>query len=175
MTEADRLKQIMTKNALTAKMFAEQIGVQAGTISNILSGRNNPSLEIIKRVLNRFPDLSADWLIFGKGEMLRSGVEQPSTIVDSNFNSDSGTNTNFGSFSNLERKNEVHIEQGNHIPTLFDSLSDASIENNVQEKSIALKTSNDKERNAMLGQEKRVEKKIAQMIILYTDGTFEIR
>ena len=55
----------MKLNNLTASAFADEIGVQRSSMSHILSGRNKPSLELIQKVLSRFPKVSADWLIAG--------------------------------------------------------------------------------------------------------------
>ena len=79
MNERQRLEQVIESEKMTAKQFAQEVGIQAGTISNILSGRNNPSLDVLQRVLNRFRALSSDWLILGVGPMYRQNgavVEQ---------------------------------------------------------------------------------------------------
>ena len=79
MNERQRLEQVIESEKMTAKQFAQEVGIQAGTISNILSGRNNPSLDVLQRVLNRFRSLSSDWLILGVGPMYRQNgavVEQ---------------------------------------------------------------------------------------------------
>lgn len=79
MNERQRLEQVIDSEKMTAKQFAQEVGIQAGTISNILSGRNNPSLDVLQRVLNRFRTLSSDWLILGIGPMYRQNgavVEQ---------------------------------------------------------------------------------------------------
>lgn len=61
----------MEQENLSAKQFADEIGVSAGTISNIMGGRNNPSLEVMQAVLKRFGTISADWLIQDLGSMYR--------------------------------------------------------------------------------------------------------
>ncbi|MDF1673267.1 MAG: helix-turn-helix transcriptional regulator [Vicingaceae bacterium] len=61
----DRFKYLMKLNNLTASAFADEIGVQRSSMSHILSGRNKPSLELIQKVLTRFPKVSADWFIAG--------------------------------------------------------------------------------------------------------------
>ncbi len=79
MNERQRLEQVIESEKMTAKQFSQEVGIQAGTISNILSGRNNPSLDVLQRVLNRFRALSSDWLILGVGPMYRQNgavVEQ---------------------------------------------------------------------------------------------------
>ena len=84
MDERERLAKIIESENLTAKQFAEEIGVSAGTISNILGGRNKPSVEIYVRILNRFRTISSDWLMLGAGSMYRpnGGVTQASLFGD---------------------------------------------------------------------------------------------
>lgn len=77
MTERERLMKVMENENLTAKQFAIEVGIQPGTISNIMSGRNNPSLDVMQRVLNRFRSLNSDWLILGVGQMYRQNGEVP--------------------------------------------------------------------------------------------------
>lgn len=72
MNERERLLKLIADNNMSAKQFAVEVGIQAGTISNIVNGRNNPSLDVMQRVLNRFRTLSSDWLILGVGNMYRT-------------------------------------------------------------------------------------------------------
>jgi len=41
-------------------------------MSHILSGRNNPSLDFIQKILSSFPEVNSDWLISGQGDMYRN-------------------------------------------------------------------------------------------------------
>lgn len=72
MNERERLLKLIADNNMSAKQFAAEVGIQAGTISNIVNGRNNPSLDVMQRVLNRFRTLNSDWLILGVGNMYRT-------------------------------------------------------------------------------------------------------
>jgi transcriptional regulator with XRE-family HTH domain len=67
----DRLLKVMKHLNLTAARFADEIGVQRSGISHILSGRNQPSFDFIVKIMKRYPELNLDWLIMGKGDMLR--------------------------------------------------------------------------------------------------------
>jgi transcriptional regulator with XRE-family HTH domain len=71
----DRIIQFLSENNLTSTKFADRIGVQRSSISHILSGRNKPSFDFIEKMLLAYPDLNAQWLITGKGNMLKN---QPS-------------------------------------------------------------------------------------------------
>ena len=66
-----RILLILKTQNLSSSQFADEIGVQRSSISHILSGRNNPSLEFVMKILKRFPDINSDWLIFGKGSMYK--------------------------------------------------------------------------------------------------------
>lgn len=79
MTGSERLQKLIESEQMTAKQFSDEVGIQPGTISNILKGRNNPSLEVMQKVLNRFRTISSDWLILGVGSMYRqkSDSQQP--------------------------------------------------------------------------------------------------
>ena len=47
--------------------FAEKIKVKPATLSHILTGRNDPSLNIVTQIHEAYPQVSLDWLIYGKG------------------------------------------------------------------------------------------------------------
>ena len=59
----------MQSQNLTASQFADRIGIQRSGLSHILSGRNNPSLDFVLKVLKAFPELEPVWLLQGKGPM----------------------------------------------------------------------------------------------------------
>jgi transcriptional regulator with XRE-family HTH domain len=65
----DRVLRFLGDKGLTATRFADIIGVQRSSISHILSGRNKPSFDFIQRFLRKFPEVNAEWLILGKGNM----------------------------------------------------------------------------------------------------------
>ena len=72
MNERERIEKVKDTLGLTARQFAAEIHVQPGTISNMMAGRNNPSLEVMKRIMERYPTLNPEWLILGNGDMWRT-------------------------------------------------------------------------------------------------------
>lgn len=70
----DRILSIIKYFHLSPSDFAEEIGVQRSSISHLISGRNRPSLEFVQKILTRYPDINTEWLLSGKGEMLRNGI-----------------------------------------------------------------------------------------------------
>ena len=65
----ERIAQIVQKEGVTAAQFAEKIGISASSLSHILSGRNNPSLEVVMKIHKACDYISLDWLLYGEGEM----------------------------------------------------------------------------------------------------------
>lgn len=68
----NRIDLIRKRFGMNLAEFAEAISVGRATITHIAQGRNNPSLEVIMKIINRFPDISIEWLLNGNGEMERS-------------------------------------------------------------------------------------------------------
>lgn len=81
MNERDRLVKIMESEGMSARQFSQEIGISAGAISNIMSGRNKPSLDVLQAVLRRFRAISCDWLIMGVGNMYLSGNDELSNSL----------------------------------------------------------------------------------------------
>lgn len=73
----DRILKIIQHEGLTPSKFADIIGVQRSNISHIFSGRSNPSLDFLAKILLSFPHISGDWLVTGKGTMLKNTTATP--------------------------------------------------------------------------------------------------
>jgi len=80
----DRILKFLKEENKTSAQFAEEIGVQPSGISHILSGRNNPSLEFVIKMLEKYKYLSSDWLLFGKGDMYKA-QKTPSLFEEYNL------------------------------------------------------------------------------------------
>ena len=76
----DRLLQLMQLEQLSPAKFADILGIQRSGLSHILSGRNKPGYEFISKLLLKFPTVSAEWLITGKGKMYEQELVQEQHI-----------------------------------------------------------------------------------------------
>jgi hypothetical protein len=73
----DRLIAILKHFRINASQFADEIGVQRASVSHVLSERNKPGFDFIQKILATYPSISAEWLITGQGDMLKSkNIEQ---------------------------------------------------------------------------------------------------
>ena len=51
----NRIQKIIDEQGISLNAFAQEIGVNRSTISHILTGRNKPSVEVLQKILKRFP------------------------------------------------------------------------------------------------------------------------
>lgn len=75
-----RLEKILEYYGITATAFAEKMDFNRSTISHLLSGRNKPSLEFVMKLLQKFPEVEMNWLLFGKGSF-PSAPEDRNAVV----------------------------------------------------------------------------------------------
>lgn len=186
-----RFQTILDLENLSPAQLADRLGVQRSGISHILSGRNKPSFELLQRVVQSFPEISAEWLITGNGKPLKeqnqaaaSGAASsatssaansrssgttpsisPSTTSGSNNSSTSGTISGATPpFEGLFNSSESATEP--QIPAQTSDIE--GIEDEIsdfqplQSSIFDANPANDREKRAL----KRV-------ILIYNDNTFE--
>lgn len=90
MTVNERILKIIELTKLNKRQFSNEIGVQPQTLHHIISGRlTKPGYEIIEKILSTFSYISADWLITGKGEMIKKN-DKTSNLTETKENSFGG-------------------------------------------------------------------------------------
>ena len=151
----DRIKEIIKYTGLNSASFAEELGIQKSSISHIVNGRNNPSVDFIMKLTNRYPEINSRWLISGEGEMI-SGENK--TASSSAFSSDSGDLFS-GNYN-------IHKTVVSSKPQKVDTIiTDTQKSNN---KGFLSNISSDK-----VSENSSKEKIIEKVLIFYTDGTFK--
>lgn len=70
----DRIKLIISLSGLTVNSYAQKIGVNPQTLYKYIGGRM-PAVELLQKILSSYPDVSAEWLLMGEGEMKKQSVE----------------------------------------------------------------------------------------------------
>jgi transcriptional regulator with XRE-family HTH domain len=115
----ERLLEFLKTENKSSAQFAEEIGVQPSGISHILSGRNNPSLDFVLKMLEKYKFISTEWLLFGTGSMYKENMIQ-SLFDDTNIktteenkiqfdNEPSMPENEFFTTENNEKKKESNV------------------------------------------------------------------
>ena len=148
----DRIRLLLETLNLTASQFADEINVQRSGVSHIMSGRNKASLEFIRKILERYPEISPDWLISGKGAMYRH-TRKNSEGAESAKQNDIKQESTKGMFDFADAES-LHETRENRTQEDTAHKSEVSEENKKETK-----------RQQTVNQVERI-------IILYDDGSF---
>jgi transcriptional regulator with XRE-family HTH domain len=101
----DRIQLILKSKNLSSSQFADEIQVQRSSVSHILTGRNKPSLDFISKILTSYPEINSDWLLFGKGQMIKK-TESEKNILQKPIPS-----TNDNKSPILENSGEINFNE----------------------------------------------------------------
>lgn len=139
----ERIKQVIEYSQLSSSAFADTIGISRSGLTHLLTGRNQPSLDVARKILAKFPDISTEWLIMGMGEMLRPDEQTvaASSIVETaepsvaypaeNLKSDPQTNL-FGEFENPANSESDMLDDVQIVAKRDPVIADVA-SNNVEE------------------------------------------
>jgi transcriptional regulator with XRE-family HTH domain len=148
----NQILKIIETEGLTPARFADEIGVQRSSISHIISGRNKPSYDFIIKILNRFSGINAEWLVTGKGNMIKN---EPSGLK---------TNQTSDLFSAQLGKT---ASESSKQPGIGAATNAATIQSTIQSGIAQEFTKTNK------NHEVTNVNNIEQVLIFYKDGTFK--
>lgn len=67
-----RVREFLSYNSISINSLAKQINVAQATLNPQLRGDRTLAANIVVKILDAFPDISAEWLLRGEGEMYKS-------------------------------------------------------------------------------------------------------
>lgn len=67
-----RVVSVMEVKRISKTEFSSLLNISAPILSHISSGRNKPSVDVLQKILIHYPDISAEWLLMGQGDMLKA-------------------------------------------------------------------------------------------------------
>lgn len=76
----ERLLAILEQKQMSASQFADSVGIQRATFHHIISGRNNPSLDVVTKIHTAYPDIDLEWLLTGNSAS-QEGVPAQTTLT----------------------------------------------------------------------------------------------
>ncbi|MBF6598533.1 MAG: helix-turn-helix transcriptional regulator [Fermentimonas sp.] len=142
----DRIRLIMEKENLTPAKFADSLDINRAVISHILNGRNNPSLDVVTKILEVMDYINPEWLISGIGNIYKNGVKTETQHKEPDLFHQEHENYD-------QRAEKIKQSQG------FE-FKDTPNESQASD-------------NKLYKVAEKCDKKITQIIIYYNDNTFE--
>ena len=141
---------------LTPTEFADTIGVSRASISSIKTGRTQPTLSLVEKIKQRFPEIDINWLILGEGD---------APIVN---RSESETEL----FSDDEVKAEIEVTQtlsNDDTANEYQAVYIAETPRKIEEEPQVV----NQETNAPVQSTSERKRSVKKVILLYDDGSFE--
>ena len=188
----DRIKQILEYSQMSTSAFADKIDISRSSLAHIFARRNQPSLDVAKKILVAFPEISTEWLIMGMGKMLQSVPAQPSepvAQVSATVPSDAPSLTQFDLFAGASESDTQHetaspLDSNSMEDVDFEDIDSSStpiLTQEVVQKPQTRARVRASEANIPARESKRDrninsrgDKKIVQIVFFYEDKSFEI-
>lgn len=152
----DRIKQIMDGQHMTQQEFSEFLNIAPATLSSILRGRTRPTLSIVDAIVAHFPDISTDWLLFGKEPMMKSAEAETDAVAPS------GSTSGSELMLDLPDAETPSHQQPSSTQTSFGADKLAQQRNAALQEQLAMVKSFDKQ-----------QRRITEIRIFYDDQTWE--
>lgn len=142
----DRIKLIMENENLTPAKFADRLQINRAVVSHILNGRNNPSLDVVTKILGEMNYINPEWLLNGTGNMYKEGIDVESIPKEPDLFSQTAVN-----------KDELTGDTEN--------VKESNVKSTLKPEQL--------QQYQQVVDVKKTAKKISQIIIYYNDNTFE--
>ncbi|MBR4313001.1 MAG: helix-turn-helix transcriptional regulator [Bacteroidaceae bacterium] len=176
----ERIKEIIEREGMGQSQFADFIGVNRPTLSHILAGRNNPSMEVVMKIHQKFPKINILWLLDGIGSYGGDAV------ADDTDNEALENSTPATDLSPTYTRDEHETTAGNGQPSSRFYQGDLFAENPIFTAESTGAAKNRKEMPLQTPQKapylsdtqieyakKSLQRKIVEIKIFYDDGTYE--
>ena len=166
MNERERIELLMKCYELSPSQFAEKTGIQRASVSHIVSGRNKPSLEVMLKIYDAFPELDLKWLMTGVGEEPIASSRRQDAVAEAMENT---------LFSQPERIEQLSVQppvQSFQEPVQVQPRPQRQPAPQPQVK-VAAERPQRRTVATRTPQSNVAERRIKEIRIFYTDGTYE--
>ena len=125
-----RLRYFIKSKEITVKYFSEIIDTPEGTFKSLFQRDSDPSTELIIKILNKYPNLSANWLLMGFGEM--ESPDQPQI----GKNALSAANALLRLTDDLNKAKEIEKKVPKTTQELINKIVELTKENSILEQKL---------------------------------------
>lgn len=146
----DRLFSLIETLHLTPTEFADIIGISRSAISSIKTGRTQPTLQLVEKIKQFYPDVDVQWLIFGGDDVNMFGnipSQQPVMALEP---------------QNQNTQQQIDFTDADHQPSPSLSHPSVAVAHTVTPQTAAANA----DFNAP-------ERKVIRIITFYSDGSYQ--
>lgn len=162
---------------LSPAQFADVINVNRSGLTHIFNGRNQPSLDLARKILKAFPEVNTEWLIMGVGPMLSTEPqiyqeEQKEDVKPQLSSLELDLFSNYSDENTESDKSKIEkIEQSEQPPKEVRTVKQVK-PSNLSELDIS-KESIKRKKISQSQRDKEIEKEIVKVVFFYSDMTFD--
>ncbi len=80
----ERIKYFIDYKGISIRKFEIEIGFSNGAFASQLKNKKSIGSDKIENILNKYPELNANWLFTGNGEMLQLPQENANLVCEEN-------------------------------------------------------------------------------------------
>ena len=166
-----RILEVMEREGMSQGQFADYIGINRPTLSHVVAGRNNPSLDVVMKIHQKFPSINLSWLLDGVGSYDgndgNDGNEGAESSICASSSYDDGGSLPIGTNSNY-MQGELFAENPIFQPESTFGLKERK-EMSLQGDQNPHYTAE----NQNVVPQNFLHRKIVEIKIFYNDGTYE--
>lgn len=188
MTDTEKIMFILKESRLNNTQFSSKIGITAGALSGILTGRTKPTLPILRSVSQEFPQYNPMWLFdesCDDSKMYQNGDSAVPANTAVNVQSrqpsavSSGEKAAMESLFNFDKDDEVVSQpaprHNGYATTPPPSVTPPVQPDKREREAVAQVAKIDEEKIAMAVASKlqKAPRQIIEVRVFFDDGTFE--
>lgn len=169
----NRIRELMEMDGLNATEFSKKVKINSSVVSNILNAKNQPSFDVIQKIILAYPEVDVSWLMTGRGDMF-GGEMAPEEESLFELEPDAPVDPSLFAIEKDLSTQARHQEASQALENALQPTRSSIRMENAKEKG-RKKPSKDRyqSNNQELIIEEKPQKKIQKIIIVYQDHTFE--
>jgi len=109
----ERIEHFVDYLDISVRAFEQQIGVSNGLIRKAITNKSDIQSKWLNKTVDNFPQINSEWLLTGKGEMLKSdkpsnaAIEAKDSDTKAVYLYDVSASGGFGSFGGMITKTKM--------------------------------------------------------------------
>lgn len=162
----DRIRELMEMDGLNATEFSKKVKINSSVVSNILNAKNQPSFDVIQKIIAAYPEVDIAWLMTGHGDLFG---EESSESMSEEMENAAESETSLFHDAALLSTGSRQVSENALQPDQATYVAKNAKEKGRKRPMRTIQHGENQENNT----EETPKKSIRKIIIVYQDNTFE--